>query len=216
MRLRSAIALLAIAALVIVGLAATAQGRDPDPRFEFAFSDFTPQTVRAFPDFPLYSVGEEFGGLPATRINRLLGKPRLSDVAESGIDLPDNRTNYVEFIYGTCDPGGSEGGCAPPLTIQVSPACDRTLQDYFYNTPDGGPSRPYELITVRGVPAAKFDDMLEIYSGRVTIVVFGDTEELRLQAANGLSSANSRAGDVAPGAPLPPPVAGAMEGKLAC
>lgn len=122
----------------------------------------------------------------------------------------------MNFIYGTCSSRAGEGGCAPPLTVQILPACDRTLQDYYYNTPDGGPSREFEQTTVRGVPAARFSDMLEIYSGRVTIVIFGDTATLRASAAEKLASANSLAGEISSGTSLPSPVAGAMEGKLAC
>ena len=120
----------------------------------------------------------------------------------------------MNFIYGICNPLGGE--CAPPLTVQIWPACDSTLADFYYNTPPGVPSRPYELIKVRGVPAAKFDDMLQIYAGRVTIVVFGDTEALRLAAADNLAAANAPAVGISRTDPLPAPAAGAMEGRLVC
>jgi hypothetical protein len=38
--------------------------------------------------------------------------------------------NDVTFIYGTCDPSGGEGGCAPPLEVQVWSACARNPSMY--------------------------------------------------------------------------------------
>ena len=82
---------------------------------------------------------------------------------------------------------------------------------------DGHPSVEYELTSVRGVPAARFPDgMLEVYTGRVTIVVFANTDELINQAVERLQSANALTGDVRPGQPLPSPVPGAMQGELSC
>jgi len=210
---------MSLGVLGTIGLAATTGGQSASSPTEFqvAFSDFTPETVRAFSDFPLYSVGLRFDGLLLTRITRTLRKPDLLDVGEAAPELPDNRTNYVNFIYGTCDSRASEGGCAPPLTIQVWPACDNSLADFYYNTRDGGPSRDYKLDTVRGVPAARFaGGMLHVYAGRVTIVIFGDSDELRTRAAQHLVAANSRAGAITSDDPLPAPIDGAMQGKLAC
>ena len=80
------------------------------------------------------------------------------------------RANFVNFIYGRCDPGPD--GCAPPLETQIWPACDRHLSSYSL-TPSGDPL-PHENLFVRGVPAAFFvEPRLELYSGAVTIVLFG-------------------------------------------
>jgi hypothetical protein len=198
----------ASAVAIGVGVATNAEGRDPLPSFRPAASDFTPQTVRDFAGFPLYSLGTQFEDLPLTAIVRVDQKPTLK--ARGGVGIPDNRPNHVTFIYGTCG-----GGCVPPLQVQIWPACDRALQDYYWNVPGGGPSRPFELVRVRGVPAARFAGMLEIYSGRVTIVVFGDAA-LSARAAQSLRSANALAEDVSAGESLPPPVPGAMKGKLEC
>lgn len=215
MRMRSIIPLMVIVAVAgIVAFAATAEGQAPLPDFRYSLSDYTPETVDSFDDFPLYSLGTQFENLPLTYITRTFARPQLSAVGGAANNLPDNRTNYLNFIYGTCGDLKSEGGCAPPLTVQVWPACDRTLQDYYYNTIDNAPSRAHERIELRGVPAAKFSDMLEIYSGTVTIVIFGDTEALRQRAAENLSSANILAGEIAGGDPLPAPAAGAVEGTL--
>jgi hypothetical protein len=216
LRLITALSAVAVA-LATIGFATRADGQTPTAGspFQAAYSDFTPNSVRDFAPFALYSLGSQFRNLPLTRITRTFEKPNLSAVGGAAFNLPDNRTNYVNFIYGTCNPLG-EYTCAPPLTVQIWPACDATLADFYYNTPPGVPSRPYELINVRGVPAAKFDDMLQIYAGRVTIVVFGDTEVLRLDAAANLAAANAHAGGISRTDPLPAPAAGAMEGKLVC
>ena len=219
MRERFVVALLfVVAGLVTASLATNACGQAPAElaHFQSNFSDFTPRSVQDFADFPLYSAGPAFGELPLTYITRVSATPQLSAVGGAAGKLPDNRTNYVNFIYGTCDSRAGEGGCAPPLTVQVWPACDRTLQDYDYNMPEGVPSREYERMTIRGVPAARFSDMLEIYTGSVTIVIFGDTPDLRAGAAENLISANNLADAVSAGDSLPPPVPGAMEGELHC
>jgi hypothetical protein len=52
----------------------------------------------------LYWVGASFADLPLT-----------------GVLRDPQRTT---FSYGTCDPSGSDSGCAPPLQIQVSSICD--------------------------------------------------------------------------------------------
>jgi hypothetical protein len=192
-----------------VGVATSADEQDPLPGFRSDRSNFTPQTVRDFAGFSLYSLGTRFEDVPLTAIVRIDQKPTLK--ARGGFGIPDNRPNHVTFIYGTCG-----GGCVPPLQVQVWPACDRTLQDYYYNVPGGGPSRPYELVTVRSVPAARFSGMLEIYSGTVTIVIFGESAAQQERAAENLVSANILAGNVSAGDPLPPPVPGAMKGKLRC
>ena len=212
MRVRSVIALIVTAAAVLaIGLVTSAKGQAP---FRSDLSNFTPETVRVFADFPLYSLGTQFEELPLTAIVRVNRKPMRK--ARGGFGVPDNRTNHMTFVYGTCG-----GGCVPPLQVQIWPACDRTLQAYHYNDNIrglrvGGPSRPYDLVTVRGVPAARFASMLEIYSGTVTIVIFGESASQQKRAAESLASVNILAGNVSAGEPLPPPVGGAMEGKLRC
>jgi hypothetical protein len=210
MRARSVIAFSVGAVAVVavgVGVVTNAEGRHP---FRSELSNFTPESVRVFADFPPYSLGTHFDDLPLTAIVRIDQQSTLK--AYGGFGVPDNRPNHVTFIYGSCE------GCVPPLQVQIWPACDRTLQDYYWsdNVRGGGPSRPYELVTIRGVPAAKFSDMLEIYSGAVTIVIFGESAAQQERAAQSLLSANILAGDISVGDPLPSPVAGAMEGKLKC
>ncbi|MGH3031015.1 MAG: hypothetical protein ACRDNE_09680 [Gaiellaceae bacterium] len=81
-------------------------------------------------------------------------------------------------------------------------------------TPAGDPL-PHDDTTVRGVPAAFFEEggRLEVYTGEVTIVLFGQDRGQLLRAAAALRAEN---GGVGPDAKLPAPAAGALEGKLEC
>ena len=131
---------------------------------------------------------------------------------------PSATSNMDVAAYGVCESTASEGGCAPPIQVQTFNACDRNLSLYSkYPGPEG--PREYKKLTVRNAPAALFDDgaaaMLEIYTGPITIVVFAESDERALDAANRL---RGHEGDesVAPGQRLPAPAAGALNGTLAC
>lgn len=194
-------------AVGVYAYGASGGGENLPPAFDVAHSDLTPAQARAFDNFTLYSAGESFEGLPLVGITRRLDPPAsLSDVP-----LP-SRANFANFIYGDCK-AESDSGCAPPLQIQVWPACERTLSSYSL-TPAGDPL-PHDDTTVRGVPAAFFEEggRLEVYTGEVTIVLFGQDRGQLLRAAAALRAEN---GGVGPDAKLPAPAAGALEGKLEC
>ena len=163
----------------------------------------TTTSVAAFDEFPLYGLGDVFDDLPLTAVVKRDDPPTPGERV---------RASYVAFIYGDCV-AHAEAGCPPPLEIQVWPACERTISDYSL-TPAGDPL-PHEATFVRGVPAAFFEDhlRLELYTANVTIVVFGlDAAQVR-RAASALRAVNALA---AQGRMLPPPVAGALEGRLSC
>ncbi len=192
-------ALLVAAALVARAQVASTSG---SPTFDRAHSDFDSRSVSKFADFPAYSLGDSFERLPLTAITRRVDKPYPG---EPGAD-------YISFLYGTCTTS-DETGCPAPLEVQVWPACKRSLADYRLD-PAGNPL-PHVRSERRGVPAASFEDgtRLELYTGRVTIVVFGLDAAQVSRAATALRGVNVAA---SAGAPLPRPVAGALEGKLAC
>ena len=177
------------------------------PAFDAEHTDLTPTEARAFTDFALYSLGDSFEGLPLVAITRRLDPP----ISEFDVPLT-HRANFVNHIYGDCE-AVSDSGCAPPLQIQVWPACERTLSSYSL-TPAGDPF-PHERTTVRGVPAAFFEDggRLELYSSDVTIVIFGLGKEHVRRAAEALQPVNTAASAARN---LPSPVPGALEGKLEC
>ena len=177
--------------------------------FDFVHSDLTPTTVHTFTDFAVYSLGREFESLPLTRIRRQ-HDPRSPDPS-AGV-----RANYVSFIYGSCKPAG-DTGCPYPLEVQVWPACVRTLADYKA-TPFSSELAPHEKMTLRGVPAAFFNEgvqfrRVELYTGHVTVVVFGLERATVLRAAAALRGENTA---VSAAADLPAPEPGAVEGTLDC
>jgi hypothetical protein len=154
---------------------------------------FTLADARSFDDHPLYFAGDRVEGLP------LVAVLRRSDTAE-----------FVSFVYGDCTPADGMG-CAPPIEIQAWPACRRHIALYGSSPGD----QVVERSTVRGVPAAVFDDgtRLELQTGRSTIVVFAETRARLARIALSLRSLDAR---VARGAALPAPAAGALEGALGC
>lgn len=141
---------------------------------------------------PIFFAGERTEGVPLEAVLR------RSDSAE-----------YVSFVYGDCVPE-SDAGCAPPIEIQVWPACRRHLALYEARY---GPH--LDRVSVRGVPAAVLDGgtRLELQTGRSTIVVFADSRQRLSRIAKDLRSLDAR---TASGVPLPPPAPGAVDGQLAC
>ncbi len=194
----------AAAAVALLALAGVVRGERAARSFDRAHSDFDPVGVREFRAFPLYWVGESHDGLGLTAITRRTPEP--------GADSAD----YVAFLYGSCRaPPGS--GCALPLEIQVWPGCVRTLADYRL-TPFSNDPLPHETLVVRRVPAAFFRESpasarLELYTGTVTVVLFGTQRDRLVAAAEAIRGVNVEAG---PEEPLPPPVPGAIEGRLTC
>jgi len=142
-------------------------------------------------DFPVYFLGESFEGLELT-------------------EAPPPGRGLASFVYGSCDPTG-DTGCAPPLEVQVWPACRRNPSSYELAP---GVPMPRREDTVRGVPAAFYEDglRLELSTGSVTVVIFGEHEQIvrAAQALRGFNSSQVHEAD------LPPPAPGAVEGTLAC
>ena len=177
----------AVAMLVLAGAGGAGDGRSAAP------ARLTLEEARAFDDRPLYFAGERVEGL------QLVTVLRRSDTAE-----------FVSFVYGDCTPE-DDMGCAPPIEIQVWPACRRHLA--LYGPSPSGPA--VERTIVRGVPAAVLDGgaQLELQTGRSTIVVFGDSRGRVTRVARAL-----RAVGGSPSAPqaLPPPEQGTPDGALTC
>jgi hypothetical protein len=151
--------------------------------------------VEKFDTYPLYYAGDEIAG------------NELDDI--SGEDdwqhNPDQRSVGFTFFYGTCDatPDGpfDEGGCAPPIQIQVSSICDRHLGLYRWKS---------DVFDLRGAKAAA-NGGLEIFTGRTTVVIFGDRELMRPTIRQ-----LRRVGQDAAPSRLPPPVPGGVRGRLPC
>jgi hypothetical protein len=157
-----------VSAVALAACGSTSEGVAP------LVGDLTLVQARAFDEFPLLYAGERVGELPLVAIVRR-----------------DDTADYVSFIYGDCRPASPDGGCAPPVEVQVWPAGRRSLVSY-----DGlrGGSPP-ELTRVRGSPAAFFDagTRLELYTAEVTVVVFARTQAQVERIADALRCVGSDA-----------------------
>jgi len=208
----SAAILLAVVISTQVGNAETddgTAGTEPVPAIDGRDNRKLPDRVKACPPagapqtFATYRLGERFEGLPRTDTNR-----PCQEVSSA----TDARANFVEHIYGDCNPKGES--CVLPLAVQSYPACERTRADY--QAASGSLGR--KDLKIRGVPAAMFDDgtRLELYAGETTIVIFGfQGSDQLLRAARALRG-EWRASSVEATERLPRPKAGAVEGTLAC
>lgn len=203
--IRKALILLSVTAAVgaLAGFATrggSAGASAPDP----LKGNFSIAQAQAFNDFPLYNAGSSLEGMP------------LAVFYDSGGFSPS-----VSFIYGDCQ-ATDDMGCAPPVQVQVWPACIRNPS--LYDSARPGALTP-EPTSVRGVPAAFFEDghRLEIQTGTSTVVVFARSRDEVLQVASALRGVNvaaqaSRGVNVAAQASeaLPAPAAGALDGTLKC
>jgi hypothetical protein len=174
--------------------------------FDLVHSDMTYAQTASFSDFSLYSLGQSFEGLALTSITY-----RDDPIAAN----EPSRANYVGYIYGDCTIAAGDEACAPPLEVQVWPACVRNASSYQL-TPTPGSELPHTDVVVRGAPGAVYEDgyRLEVYTGDETVVIFGSNQAQLFRAADSLASVNG--GGIAPGAKLPAPVAHAMAGELTC
>lgn len=171
---------LLLACLVGVAAAGCIVGGDSE-------GDLSLEEVGALPEPLTYFVGEKFEGLPLTRI---LGRRRP-----------------MTFVYGDCDvPFGSDGGCAPPLEVQLWPIEERP------------PTRistmiPCRRVTVRGAPGAFFGSDLDLYVGEHTVVLFAESRAMALRAAAALRPVGAA---VASAENLPAPAIDVAPGLRRC
>lgn len=202
-RTKTLLVLAATLSLTVATTAVAAKLGAERTSFDAAHSNFTPNSVRAFEEFPLYSPGDDFEGMPLKAIVRRVDQPYPGEAVTA---------NFVSFAYGDCS-AASDEACPLPLEVQIWPACERSPADYAL-TP-GDDALPREELKVRGVPAAFFEEglRLELYTGNVTVVVFGLDREQIARAARALKGVNRALNR---GQNMPPPFAGAMEGRLAC
>jgi hypothetical protein len=184
------VALLAIGAAAIAG----AGPGSPDGQAPRGKSNFSVAEARSFADFPLYYAGDDVAGFSLTAVLR----------------EPINQTQEtVSFIYGDCSPP-PDAGCAPPVVIQIWPACVRNPSLYK------GQRFPVPVPTsTRGAPAALFEGghRLEIQTGISTVVIFGAEQSHITTVANELAGVNVA---VRPGEKLPAAERAALAGTLRC
>lgn len=98
-----------------------------------------------------YHLGDEFDGLP------------LSDV----LPPAQGAGGSTSFIYGDCQPSGSDGGCAPPLEVQTWIECSR---------PPRVPESRLEEVRGALVETDPREARVEVFTGTNTVVIFGTAE----------------------------------------
>jgi hypothetical protein len=166
-------------------------------------------------NFEVFSVGPSPAGL------HLTGTSRRCDPNTWKDGWPNN---YVNYSYGECTIPRGATGCAPPLTIQTWPACQRAFAEYSFE----GKPLPYRKLPHFGrAEVVDFTfpaNRIEVYTGSVTVVIFANSSTLAKKAVRMLrpqerGSPPAAQGDALQGSlpiGLPPPRDGSMEGKLPC
>jgi hypothetical protein len=146
--------------------------------------DLSLQDAEDFRAFPLYYVGDSFQGLPLTAVIRGSGRSPIRSWT---------------FIYGSCE-AKSDQGCAPPLEIQNESICTRYPAIFGKRAP--------ELAPFRGARVAR--GSAELYTGRTTLVIYGQEKLHALAALRPVGVSEATSGR------FPPPTHRALEGRLPC
>jgi hypothetical protein len=129
------------------------------------------EAAREFDRHPLYWAGERFEDLDLEHVQ-----------LDTGV--------IVSFIYGTCEiPAGSDGGCAPPLQLQITPLCDHLDAVARADV--------WRRRQVRGAPVGTIDGAPVLFTSRVQVKVYRGQDSdpgIAMRALQALHSVN----DVAP------------------
>ncbi len=144
--------------------------------------------------FPRYFLGPDAAGKPLEATGRTCDRhPARGEPV---------RANFWFARYDTCD------ACTIGVQVQTWPACERNASSVA--------TTPQRRIRVRGAPAAILDGRVEIYTGRVTIVLFAQSTRAALKQGRFLRTVGHDRPKVSPGERLPAPTNGALEGHLKC
>jgi hypothetical protein len=142
--------------------------------------------ARAFDEYPLYWVGERFEDWELRHFNV--------------------RPEFATFIYGDCEVMGDDGGCPPPLQIQISPLC-RHL-GVVAQAPI------WRRRSIRGAPVGTIDSAPVLFTTGAQVKVYrgqGSDPGLAVRAIQALRSIN----DVPPVIGSTGPIPGADPAMLA-
>lgn len=161
--------------------------------------------LRSYRRYRLYYPGRQVGRLPLTGVASALKPPAYKQATRR---IPWPISPGFDFIYGRCKPPPDEGGCGPPLQVQNSEVC-AVNPNSLGLSPDALTER------IRGVPVLRQDGgrSVTLFTGGTTISISADTSDITARAIADLQPLD---GSVAPGANLPPPGRGALEGRLRC
>lgn len=176
------LAVLALAAIALVGCTQTVGEGDPDI-----------DAARTFDAYPLYWVGGRFEDW---------------DLEHASVN-PDG---FSSFIYGTCElPIFADGGCPPPLEIQIQPLCAH-LDVVATNS-------VWRRRAVRGAPVGTIDGAPVVFTSRVQVKVYrgqGSDPGLPMRALQALQSVNSVEPIVDADDPIPPGSRAVLSGTVPC
>lgn len=124
-------------------------------------ADRAPPASCGRPGYERYYAGHAVVQLPLTLADRQCTR---ADGSQPGQD-------ETTFTYGRC----ATDACVSPVQVQTTPLCEKHSALYASGRAERLPSR---RLTVAGVPAVLFETeadgtILEIYTGRTTISVYG-------------------------------------------
>ena len=118
---------------------------------------------------------------------------------------------FVTLLYGTCEPVSRDGGCAPPLQLQIQPLCTE-LQTVAR-------SPIWRTRRIRGAPVGKTDGAPVLFTDRVQVKVYrgqGSDPGLPLRALRALRSVNAARPILGSNDRIPAPPAGVLAGTRPC
>jgi hypothetical protein len=142
--------------------------------------NWTIDDAKNFRGFSLFWLGENYDGLPLTKIIRYKFQP---DPSKMWVFPEDS----VTFLYGSCTPS-PDSGCAAPVQIILEPYC----------------MRPPELLAegVRGTPfavrqavAEQVGDHLRLWTGDASITIFADGLQPQTEIAAKIMPVDASPGD---------------------
>jgi len=175
-------AALTVAACSLPGCVRTVGEVDPDVA-----------AARRFDGYPLYWVGEQFEEWDLEHID--IGRAEVST-----------------FGYGTCElEAGTDGGCPPPLQIQIQPLCT--------HLGDVARAPIWKRRQVRGAPVGTIDSAPVLFTNRVQVKVYrgqGSDPGLAMRALRALRSANQVDPVIGPHDPIPPAPRAVLSGTAPC
>jgi len=161
--------------------------------------------LQSYGRYTLYYPGRRVGRLPLTGVASRLQPPSHETTVRR---LPPPISPTFSFIYGSCEPPpGTDGGCGTPLSVNNFESCAVNPKTYGLS-PDALTER------IRGVPVLRDERgrSLTIFTGETTITISGDSDV----AARVAATLRSTDDTIGPRGKLPPPVSGALEGRLRC
>jgi hypothetical protein len=151
--------------------------------------------------------GQNVGGHPLYWVGKHFEKWDLEHV-EVGVG------EFASFTYGTCKiPAGDEGGCPPPLQIQIQPLCAHLREV--------AAAPIWKRRQVRGAPVGTIDSAPVLFTNRAQVKVYwgqGSDPGVPMRALRALRSANANkvGPEIDRDDPLPPAPRAILAGERPC